>query len=297
MKQYSSWQALFLSFWSASLYRDVAENWQGVGYLHLLFVVCLTIFFIALQTQVVVVPRAEQIADSVLSQMPNVTIEKGKLSIDKASPYVLTEPKSGQPIITIDTRPKPVSLEESKSVFLVTSEAIYARKQPVRSYPGQNNNQFSLKTDGQKSPQLTSEQGAIERFDISSVDHLQIDVNSGKLFLHSFFRWLGVLLFVTWLPFAFLFVVLQTLVYALLGKLFSSLASVDLSYSTLVRLSAVTLTPVLLLDSLIKVSGVSLTYWPWLSVLLALGYLYFAVIANASEQKQPPAEKQPPVSA
>ena len=126
MKQFSGWQALFLSFWSSSLYKDVAKEWRGVGYLYLLAVICLTTFFVVLQIQVVLVPQFEQLTKSIVNQLPAVKIEKGLLSIDKPSPYTIIEPKSGKAFITFDTRSEPVSIEESKSTMLITKDALYS---------------------------------------------------------------------------------------------------------------------------------------------------------------------------
>jgi hypothetical protein len=277
MRQYSGWQALFLSFFSPSLYRDVAKEWHGLGYVYLFLLVCLSIFFMALQTQVVAVPRAQQIVDSIISQMPSVTIDKGKLSIDKPSPYVLTEPKSDRAIITFDTRPKPMTFEESKCVFLVTSDAVYGRKQSTGTSGADRN----------RNPSALAEGGTVEKFSLSTIDHFTLDMNSGKQVVNSFFQWLGTIIFFVWVPFGFAFCVVQTLLYALVGKAFSKMVEVNLTYGTLVRLAAVALTPVLLLDSLQKVASVNIPHWPWVSLFLALGYLYFAVYSNSQVQPVP----------
>ena len=35
-RQFSFWRSLYLSFYSKELYRDVVDNWEGIGFLHLL---------------------------------------------------------------------------------------------------------------------------------------------------------------------------------------------------------------------------------------------------------------------
>jgi hypothetical protein len=272
MKQYSGWQALFLSFWSSDLYRDVARNWQGVGYLYLLLVVSLSVFFLAAQVQIVAAPKAQEIIDSIIDQTPNIKIEKGKLSIDKPSPFVIKEPKSGKALITFDTQDKPMTLEESKSVVLVTSRSVIAQKRSA------------LRSEGS-----TGKGGAPigeETYDLSTVDSFVFDKAAVEGMVHAFLKWLGVLLFVIWVPFAFVFSILQTLLYALIGRLFASNMSIELTYGTLVRLAVIALTPVLLLDSVLKVAGVNPPFWGLCCVVLALGYLYFGVYAN-SQDKMP----------
>lgn len=321
MKQYSGWQALFLSFWSSSLYKDVAEQWHGVGYLYLLFVVSLNLFLMTLQTQFVTVPAIKRIVDQVVVQLPNVTIDKGKLAIDKDSPYVIKETSKGISLITFDTRPKPISFAESKSFALVTSDAIYIKKldQKLKS----EGDLFSEPNAKEKTPEqwagvqkiefaavgckpdlsvpvvsdpVVSDVGDIPdikpdiKLDINFVTQM-LDASSVKEMLDTFCTWAAPVLFLGSLPFVFLYRVLQTTFYGLIGKVFSNTLKVNLSYATLVRLSSVALTPVLFLDSLQQVllarSPAWSNSWTLLSIILALGYLYFAVRSNVSDKPQP----------
>lgn len=286
MKQYSGLQALFLSFWSPALYRDVAREWRGVGYLYLLAVIAVTVLFIAVQVQVVAVPKAQEIIDSLITQAPDIKVEKGKLSIDKQSPFVIKEPKSGKPLITFDTRPKPMTLAESQSVVLVTStEIIGAKRTSLHS---------DSYSDGKNAPDQKGVGTAEESYPLSSVDNFVFDKASVEKSIHQFLQWLGVLLFVIWIPFGFVFCILQTLVYALIAKIFASAMSVNLSYGTLVRLASIALTPVLLIDSVLKVASINPPFWSFCCVVIALGYLYFAVYSN-SQDKDSPAPSQTPV--
>lgn len=273
MKQYTGWQALYLSFYSTDLYRDVAKNWQGVGYLYLLLVVCLTALFICVQVQVVAVPKAKDVIDTIINQAPSIKIDKGKLSIDKPSPFVIKEPKSGQTLITFDTSDRPMTLAESKSVVLVTSKQIVTVKRTA----------MSRDTGGGASSVPIAE----ETYDLSTVDHFDFDKTQVESTIHSFLNWLGALMFLILVPFGFLFCVIQTLIYALIGKIFTSVMAVDLSYPTLIRLTAVCLTPVLLADSILKVSGTNLPLWWLCAIVIALGYLGYAVFANSQTTPGP----------
>jgi hypothetical protein len=88
-------------------------------------------------------------------------------------------------------------------------------------------------------------------------------------------------------PFGFLFCVIQTLIYALIGKIFTSVMGVDLSYPSLIRLSSVCLTPVLLVDSILKVSAINVGLWWLCAIVIALGYLGFAVFSNSQQTAGP----------
>lgn len=271
MKQYTGWQALYLSFYSPDLYRDVAKNWQGVGYLYLLLVICLTALFVCVQVQVVAVPKAQEVIDTVIQQAPSIKVEKGQLSIDKPSPFIIREPKSGQFLVTFDTSDKPMSLAESKSVILVTRKQIITMKKSAIS----------------RETGTTPVPIAEESYDLSTVDNFVFDKAQVENTIHSFLKWLGVFMFGLLVPFGFLFCVIQTLIYALIGKIYTSVMGVDLSYPALIRLSAVCLTPVLLADSILKVSATNVGLWWLCAIVIALGYLGFAVYSNSQQTSGP----------
>src|SRR6516164_9694375 len=182
MKQYTGWQALYMSFYSGDLYRDVANNWQGVGYLYLLLVICLTVLFMCVQVQVVAVPKAQDVIDSIINQAPSIKIDKGKLSIDKPSPFIIKEPKSGQTLITFDTSDKPMTLAESKSIILVTSKQIISLKRSTLS-----------RDSGYGQTQVPIGE---ETYDLSTVDNFVFDKAQVEATIHAFLKWLGVLIFI-----------------------------------------------------------------------------------------------------
>jgi hypothetical protein len=87
------------------------------------------------------------------------------------------------------------------------------------------------------------------------------------------------------------------LIYALIGLLFARMLNANLDYKTLMRLSAIALTPVLVLNLLFEFVPVHIPGWLLLGIMIELGYLFFAVKVNADavvpEYQPPPA--YPPV--
>mgnify|MGYP000550136054 FL=1 len=122
MKQLAAWQAPFYSFWSKSFYADVAKNWRGLAYGYLFALICFTWIFIAIRKQLDMNYLAEHDFYTLADQMPKVTIEKGVLSIDKPSPYTITN-RNDVPVITFDTSEKPIDLKEIPGNFLVTKNS------------------------------------------------------------------------------------------------------------------------------------------------------------------------------
>ena len=304
MKAYSFWQVLFRSFWSSEFYRAVVNEWRGLGYQYVFLVVCLTAFLIALQTQFVTAPLLDQWIDAISVESPGiVVIQKGILSINKQSPYTMTDPKSGKPMVTFDTRLNPENLELSKSVLLVTRTALCMKNPP------------SLGDQQQMSriPTLDSNSNLMVIEDFSSIDQFVLETSSLTSAIHLFLQCLGLLTFIFCALGGFIFCIFQTLIYGLIGKMLCSIASISLDYRTLVRLCSVALTPVLVLDALLKIlvdsaskiaSGTAITVtstyigccfnpqldpmtgiiWSCVSVLLTLAYLYFGIVSNSKQK-------------
>ncbi len=42
MKRFGLFHPIWMSFYSRALYRDVAQNWKGTGFLYLLFLLALS---------------------------------------------------------------------------------------------------------------------------------------------------------------------------------------------------------------------------------------------------------------
>ncbi len=266
MKQYSGWQALYLAFYSPSFYQEVGKYWGGIGWLYLFSLTCLFSLVIACQFQFIAVPKMQQWFEKAIEPMPKITIENGHLSIDKPSPYTVTidsgtfdSSKAGtrsrdiQPVtIIFDTREKPVDISQMKGAILVTSDKLRICS-----------SNRSVKKD--------------ESVDFHSVDHVQLDKNNVKLAVNFYLKCLGIIVFLSSLIVMFILCAFQTLLYGGLVKL---TAGEQLSYGTIVKLSSVTLTPVILADLLFKSMSINVPFWWLLSIIIALGYLYFAVDVN-----------------
>ena len=91
--------------------------------------------------------------------------------------------------------------------------------------------------------------------------------------------------------FSFIFRAIQLLIYALIGLLFAQMLNANLDYKTLMRLAAISITPVLVLNLLFEFLPVRIPGWWLLGIVIELGYLFFAVKVNSEPdvpQYQPP---------
>ena len=254
MTQYSGWQAPFLSFWSASFYQEVGKVWGGLGYLYLLLLTAFVGLVFSLEIQMHEVPFLQDYLDKTVDKLPEIKIENGKLSIDKPSPYSVGLPsishsESQEPMtILFDTRQKPVDIKNSSSPILVTSDTVFF-KDRVQT----------------------------RQYDLSKIDHFALNKTEAKEKI-GLLKWLGLLAFVIYLVISFLVCVFQTIIYGLMGKLMAGQS--QLGFATLIRLATVAMTPVILLNLIFKLTSVCVPFWWLISIVITLGYLYYAVDAN-----------------
>ncbi|HXW68725.1 MAG TPA: DUF1189 family protein [Dissulfurispiraceae bacterium] len=249
MKRYSILHPLFMSFFSKSLYRDVASNWRGLCLTYLLIVLTLNLIpdMVRLHERVDAFVADE--VPKVVNQVPTITISEGAASVKVPVPYVIHAPWSKLPFAVIDTSDGAVAPEDMKATVMVTRTKL------------------TVKGD-------TSE---IHAFDFSRIHHAVIDRDEIYRWLDAFKRYFIFAVYPFALFFAFLFYFVQVLLCASLGMFFAKMFSLDLKARALIRLSAVAFTPPIVLQTVHSLLGIEFPYSSVISFLLATGYLYFAV--------------------
>lgn len=235
MKRYSIFHPLVLSFFSKSLYRDVAKHWRGTGLLY-------------------------------LAQIPAVTISNGQVSTDATMPYFIKDPKTGANIAIIDTTGQYKTLEDTDAKLLLTKSKLIFSKSATET----------------------------QTYDLSGVQSFYVDRARVEGWLGIVGSWFGPALYPLAVLFSFIFRAIQMLIYALVGMLFVQILHANLSFKTLMRLAAISITPVLVLDLLLGLLAVHIPGWWLLGIVIALGYLFLAVKVNSEPEDVP--QYQPPVA-
>jgi hypothetical protein len=268
MKRYSIFHPLVLSFFSKDLYRDVGKNWRGTGLLYLLLVLALFWIPTVIKGHLGFTRWVDNDAKGITQQIPPITITKGHASTNVPLPYLIKDPKTGETLALIDTRDN--SEAGNTSVPLVLTET-----------------------------KLITNKSATETriYDLSSVGDFSVDQTRVEGWLGTVRQWFFPALYPLGVLFSFIFRGIQVLIYALIGLLFARMLSANLDYKTLMRLSAISITPVLVLNLLFEFVPVHIPGWLLLGIVIELGYLFFAVKVNAEsevpEYQPPPA--YPPV--
>ncbi|HEV7746003.1 MAG TPA: DUF1189 domain-containing protein [Pyrinomonadaceae bacterium] len=268
MKRYSIFHPLVLSFFSKSLYRDVGKNWRGTGLLYLLLVILLLWIPATIKGHRDFGRFVDDDAKGITEQIPAVRITNGQVSTDASMPHSIKDPKTGATLAIIDTVDTSVEAKNPSVPLILTKTKLVMRKNASET----------------------------QIFDLSGVQNFYVDRARVEGWLATARTWFFPVFYPVAVFFSFIFRGIQILIYALIGLGFAAMLHAKLDYKTLMRLSAIAITPVMILNLLFELVPFHLPGWTLLGIIIGLGYLFFAVKANAEEdvpQYRPPAAYPP----
>lgn len=268
MKRYSYFHALVLSFFSKALYRDVGRQWRGTGLAYLLLVIALVWIPTVIKGHLGLAAFVKNDAPAITQQIPPITIVNGKASTDAPLPHLIKDPKSGDTIALIDTR-QAAEPDNSEAIPLVLTQTKLVMHKDARE---------------------------TRIYDLAGVGRFSIDRAKVEGWLATGKTWLFPILYPLAVLFSFVFRGIQILIYALIGLLFSRMLNVNLDYKALMRLSAVAITPMLILNLVLEFVPVHIPGFVLLGIAIELVYLFFAVKANAETELAPAYQPPPPYS-
>ena len=257
-RRYARFAALALSFFSASLYRDVARRWRGLGLLYLLLLMAITWAPVVLRWHVKF--RAWAHGDQAarfFQEFPSIDVENGVVSIAEPQPHVWRNLNTGKVILVIDTSAE-FDVPETARARMLLSRRI-----------------LEIRDDEQRTTHV---------FNLKRVEDLSIDRESALCTVQCWSSRFGFYAFPTALLVSMASGLVRVLMYGFVGKLLASLFRARLDYPALVRLSAVAMTPGMVVDTAGWLLGVGATpYYAWSLIvgMITLAYLAFAVKANA----------------
>lgn len=261
MKKYNYLQAIYMSFYSKQLYRDVAENW-GAGvvlYLFMLLFFCMCVLALFIQPQINVAVKAG--LDNILPQVPELDIKNGVITTPEKKPYLIKESNTSDKVIVIvDTSGQYTSLDNvpSSARTLITDTKVYYSDKPntVKVYKLPNNLTYDFKPETAKAPIIT------------------------------FVKWLWVIYIPLMLFGMFIYRLVQSLIYAVFGKIFALIGGVKLYYSQVLKLTIIALTPPIILHLIVSmILNLRFAHELLAYFIFAMAYLIFAISANKKVQQ------------
>lgn len=252
MKKYSLLHPPVLSFFSRDLYRDVGQNWKGIAAVYLVLLLAFCWIF---ETWVVHTKVSQFITNETppfIEQIPEITIKDGNVSINEPVPYFINDPETNDVIAIIDTSGQYTSLDNTEAYLLLTNNKLIGRKSETET----------------------------RVYDLSQIGEFFLDQAAANKFVSIFKTYFSFVFYVCAVLFSFIYRLVQVLIYGALGLLLCKVAKVSLDYQTLVRLAVISITPVVILDTVLEVAGINVPLFWLICFAIALFYLYVGVRAN-----------------
>ena len=251
--------ALWGSFYSADLYRDVVFRWKGIGFVYLMLVLAICWLPSAARWF-----RATQDFDgaevqALVARLPTVSIEDGVMSADPPGRHVIPLEEDGEieGVIIIDDTVDTIDEDATTDAFVVTRHEVGMIR------PGRSERRV---------------------WQLSAASDMEVTQND----VLSFFGALALVLapagYLGAVAGSLAFRVAQSLLYGLAAIAWARRKGVTLSQSAAMRLAAVSVTPIIVLRTVVW-------FFPWepawyvrwpIGLLIAAFYIDFGIRVCAS---------------
>jgi hypothetical protein len=266
-RRYNIFHPYVMAFFSRPLYRDVGLNWRGIGgiYLFVLLAICwipLTILIATVSWALV-----DGVLPVVLKEMPEISVKNGEISVNRPMPYIISDPKTNQPIVIFDTTDATQSIKDSPAVLLVKKKELIYKK---------SENEI----DSQQIPA-----------DVNWV----IDQQTVQYYADKAQHWLIWLIYPVLLLCSFIYRFIQALFYAALGSLFFNRRT-QLPFQAVMRITMIAITPAIIISTVLGLLTIAFPM-EWLAYfVLSMFYLWFGISSckQVIEVQTPPVVVVPP---
>lgn len=271
---FNYFQALYYSFFSKKLYVDVGKRWRGFGFKYLFLLTCIATIPFSVRVIADFKHFYEEQVVAPLLKLPPITIQNGKVSLDKPMPYLIKN-NDGQIVTIVDTtgKIKTITNEYPDLTTLITQdEFIYRVPSPT----------LFFSNNVETSPRPIYKQKLNDN--INQVFDGKAWVSSSGILNLKYLSEAIIYPMIVCLFFSVYLVLI--LVFGLMGQFVSKLFfNFSLRYKQAVRLLTVSITPQLFL--LLFTLAFSAAF-PGLGIVLLLlfaGYFSFSILALKKESQ------------
>src|SRR5579885_312185 len=256
MQQYNIFQAIYLSFYSKKLYRDVALNWGGKSFLYLFVLLAIVLTYFAYSIQHGINIGYQAFYTKISPQIPVITIVNGRIVTPENRPYFISDPVSHYTYAIIDTSGQYKTIEQAKTSMLVTQNELISQSKP----------------------------NEIKIYKVPANMNQTLDPKVIDSYIEKYLGFAWIIFYIIVLFLFYIYRILQALLYAILGKIFAVMCGVPLTYGQIIQIMMVAITPVIILSVVLNMMNVSINHETLLFFILAILYLCYGIIANKSEK-------------
>lgn len=258
----SSIRGLWLSFYSPDFYREVARRWRGMGALYLLCLLigCWVPFFLAMDFALT--HLLEDAVLPIVRQLPPIAIRHGRVTISADQPVHIRHSETGAVMAILDTTGETTTLQDTGAWLLLTDTHLLTQWKEWEK----------------------------QKVSLQNVEDFYVDAPLLALALQRSKRWFVLGAFPLAVGVSYGYRIVLALLLGLAGLGFSKMLGAGLHYRSTVRMSAVAMTPALILDTAVSVSlllkapAESIPFWWLICIGISVAYLFGAVAANVRQQ-------------
>ncbi len=252
MKQFPFYKALYLPFFSRALYRDVIENWKGLGYLYLLLLVTIASVVTIIVGNIYLINwLSSEEYKKFINQVPYITIKDGKLSIDRPLPYNITTDEGV--FITFDNSEEPAT----PARIHVSEDYIHAYKSSVET----------------------------RTYDISEIPDIDFGKEELEIIANKIVKIIGVIIIIPTILIVTIYRIILSIFYGITGLIINAIMKTNLTFDQLVRVSVVAVTPVVIIDLVLVIAQIHMPYWWLMGVFVVIGYMIFGLKAYKKREE------------
>jgi hypothetical protein len=246
------------SFYSRRLYKEVGQKWQGRGFFYLLVLLAIVLFVVAIRVGISFYFEADPEISFIIQQIPEMNIQNGMITAKPAGPTVIRS-QSGTPVFIINTQKVSTQFVNEKLTVsaMIVKDGIVIKKDK------------GLKTEIQRlSKDFTV------TFDASRLEKLYGKLKIGLLPI------IAILGYVVSLMFLYAFRLVYGLISTLIGLVFNMFLKRQLSFTHILNISLVAMTPPILVGMVSLLFKVDLPWHSFIFFVWTIAYVFFGIFVN-----------------
>lgn len=247
--------ALWLSFYSRTLYREVFTQWKGIGFFYLLLLALIQSVVSTSQIDAQLNLAIRDYAPSIVSQIPTVMIQNGIASTPEPKAYEVINPQTQKRVALINTslNKAPADLGDTP-IFL-----------------------------GKTSFQTFKSDGKVQEIEFKTIDSLKVEQADLLKILKFVANWGAYVLAPLMFALQTAVLMFEVIFFSLFTWISLRMMEPKVPYKTILRLTAVAITPATIFSLIFNTFLPADSFSSFFYVLFAVGYISYAVYAIKNE--------------
>ncbi len=264
---FKPWKAVYLAFYNCRFYTDVVNSWSGCAYIYLASLLFFINILAVLNYSLLNISTIKKVFIPIAKQIPDLKVTNKVLHINQPSPIIINIPHSQRCYIYIDTTTDKYDTRLSPIIQLSPHFCHI-------NYPDPFGNDINQKN------YVTT-----RVFTIQWESDGNLDQKSLLDAINMFTLMIPPVAFMVFYPICIIICIFQSILYSFLAYVISLIARKPLKFDALVRLSVISMTPGLVLDSFIKTFHINIPSYYSMLMCFSLTLVYLIISISVQEDK------------